>query len=103
MGCQSEPSVVTKGNCVFLRLTPESAVRNPPSSVRNPFFLYWLPVPSYSLCKSTIFSRDQKSHRRKVSMFINYAGRLTADDFEVYPSRKKRLFPRNADLRTADA
>ncbi|XP_054059933.1 cilia- and flagella-associated protein 299 isoform X2 [Rissa tridactyla] len=47
---------------------------------------------------SIIFIRDQNSRRQEVSAYIDYAHRLTTDDFEVYFSGKKRLFPRNTDL-----
>ncbi|XP_029862606.1 cilia- and flagella-associated protein 299 isoform X1 [Aquila chrysaetos chrysaetos] len=48
---------------------------------------------------SIIFIRDRNSHRQEVSAYIDYAHRLTTDDFEVYFSGKKRLFPRSTDLR----
>ncbi|XP_075565494.1 LOW QUALITY PROTEIN: cilia- and flagella-associated protein 299 [Pelecanus crispus] len=47
---------------------------------------------------SIIFIRDRNSRRQEVSAYIDYAHRLTTDDFEVYFSGKKRLFPRNTDL-----
>nr|XP_009504134.1 PREDICTED: uncharacterized protein C4orf22 homolog [Phalacrocorax carbo] len=47
---------------------------------------------------SIIFIRDRNSHCQEVSAYIDYAHRLTTDDFEVYFSGKKRLFPRNTDL-----
>ncbi|XP_068797433.1 cilia- and flagella-associated protein 299 [Struthio camelus] len=47
---------------------------------------------------SIIFIRDLNSRRQEVSAYIDYAHRLTTDDFEVYFSGKKRLFPRNTDL-----
>ncbi|KAM6205547.1 cilia- and flagella-associated protein 299 [Sarcoramphus papa] len=47
---------------------------------------------------SIIFIRDRNSRCQEVSAYIDYAHRLTTDDFEVYFSRKKRLFPRNTDL-----
>lgn len=49
--------------------------------------------------QSIIFIRDRNSHRQEVSAYIDYAHRLTTDDFEVYFSGKKRLLPRNTDLR----
>uniref|UniRef100_A0A663DPE2 Cilia- and flagella-associated protein 299 n=1 Tax=Aquila chrysaetos chrysaetos TaxID=223781 RepID=A0A663DPE2_AQUCH len=48
--------------------------------------------------ESIIFIRDRNSHRQEVSAYIDYAHRLTTDDFEVYFSGKKRLFPRSTDL-----
>nr|XP_021145263.1 uncharacterized protein C4orf22 homolog isoform X2 [Columba livia] len=48
---------------------------------------------------SIIFIHDRNSHRQEVSAYIDYAHRLTTDDFEVYFSGKKRLLPRNTDLR----
>ncbi|KAM6266848.1 cilia- and flagella-associated protein 299 isoform 1-T1 [Spheniscus humboldti] len=48
---------------------------------------------------SIIFIRDRNSHHQEVSAYIDYAHRLTTDNFEVYFSGKKRLFPRNTDLR----
>ncbi|XP_064306839.1 cilia- and flagella-associated protein 299 isoform X2 [Phalacrocorax carbo] len=50
---------------------------------------------------SIIFIRDRNSHCQEVSAYIDYAHRLTTDDFEVYFSGKKRLFPRNTDLRSS--
>nr|XP_013809974.1 PREDICTED: uncharacterized protein C4orf22 homolog [Apteryx mantelli mantelli] len=47
---------------------------------------------------SIIFIRDRNSHHQEVSAYIDYAHRLTTDDFEVYFSGKKRLLPRNTDL-----
>ncbi|KAM6400755.1 cilia- and flagella-associated protein 299 [Pluvialis apricaria] len=47
---------------------------------------------------SIIFIRDRNSHHQEVSAYIDYAHRLTTDDFEVYFSGKKRLSPRNTDL-----
>ncbi|XP_074677558.1 cilia- and flagella-associated protein 299 [Strix aluco] len=47
---------------------------------------------------SIIFIRDLNSHHQEVSAYIDYAHRLTTDDFEVYFSGKKRLLPRNTDL-----
>nr|XP_009666087.1 PREDICTED: uncharacterized protein C4orf22 homolog [Struthio camelus australis] len=47
---------------------------------------------------SIIFIRDLNSRHQEVSAYIDYAHRLTTDDFEVYFSGKKRLFPRNTDL-----
>ncbi|KAM9295724.1 cilia- and flagella-associated protein 299 [Morus bassanus] len=47
---------------------------------------------------SVIFIRDRNSRCQEVSAYIDYAHRLTTDDFEVYFSGKKRLFPRNTDL-----
>ncbi|KAM7112195.1 cilia- and flagella-associated protein 299-like isoform 8-T11 [Ciconia maguari] len=47
---------------------------------------------------SIIFIRDRNSHHQEVSAYIDYAHRLRTDDFEVYFSGKKRLFPRNTDL-----
>ncbi|KAK2542915.1 hypothetical protein Q9966_003527 [Columba livia] len=49
--------------------------------------------------QSIIFIHDRNSHRQEVSAYIDYAHRLTTDDFEVYFSGKKRLLPRNTDLR----
>uniref|UniRef100_A0A8C0F6R7 Cilia- and flagella-associated protein 299 n=1 Tax=Bubo bubo TaxID=30461 RepID=A0A8C0F6R7_BUBBB len=48
--------------------------------------------------QSIIFIRDLNSHHQEVSAYIDYAHRLTTDDFEVYFSGKKRLLPRNTDL-----
>uniref|UniRef100_A0A8C8E9Y2 Cilia- and flagella-associated protein 299 n=1 Tax=Otus sunia TaxID=257818 RepID=A0A8C8E9Y2_9STRI len=47
---------------------------------------------------SIIFIRDLNSHHQEVSAYIDYAHRLTTDDFEVYFSGKKRLLPRKTDL-----
>uniref|UniRef100_A0A8C0BRI8 Cilia- and flagella-associated protein 299 n=1 Tax=Buteo japonicus TaxID=224669 RepID=A0A8C0BRI8_9AVES len=47
---------------------------------------------------SIIFIRDRNSRRQEVSAYIDYAHRLTTDDFEAYFSGKKRLFPRSTDL-----
>ncbi|XP_026703716.1 cilia- and flagella-associated protein 299 [Athene cunicularia] len=47
---------------------------------------------------SIIFIRDLNSHRQEVSAYIDYAHRLTTDDFEVYFSGKKRILPQNTDL-----
>ncbi|XP_019327623.1 PREDICTED: uncharacterized protein C4orf22 homolog [Aptenodytes forsteri] len=47
---------------------------------------------------SIIFIRDRNSRHQEVSAYIDYAHRLTTDNFEVYFSGKKRLFPRNTDL-----
>ncbi|XP_059682696.1 cilia- and flagella-associated protein 299 [Gavia stellata] len=47
---------------------------------------------------SIIFIRDRNSRCQEVSAYIDYAHRLTTDDFEVCFSGKKRLFPRNTDL-----
>ncbi|XP_068260302.1 cilia- and flagella-associated protein 299 [Nyctibius grandis] len=45
-----------------------------------------------------IFLRDRNCRRQEVSAYIDYAHRLTTDDFEAYFSGKKRLFPRTTDL-----
>ncbi|KAM6073002.1 cilia- and flagella-associated protein 299 [Theristicus caerulescens] len=47
---------------------------------------------------SIIFIRDRNSRRQEVSAYIDYAHRLTTDDFEVYFSGKKKLLPRSTDL-----
>ncbi|XP_051474227.1 cilia- and flagella-associated protein 299 [Apus apus] len=47
---------------------------------------------------SIIFIRDRNSHRQEVSGYIDYAHRLTTDDFEAYFSGKRRLLPRSTDL-----
>lgn len=49
--------------------------------------------------QTIIFIRDRNSRRQEVSAYIDYAHRLATDDFEAYFSGKKRLFPRNTDLR----
>ncbi|KFU83806.1 Uncharacterized protein C4orf22, partial [Chaetura pelagica] len=47
---------------------------------------------------SIIFIRDRNSQRQEVSGYIDYAHRLTTDDFEAYFSGKRRLLPRSTDL-----
>ncbi|XP_071600346.1 cilia- and flagella-associated protein 299 isoform X2 [Heliangelus exortis] len=48
---------------------------------------------------SIIFIRDRNSHGQEVSAYIDYAHRLTTDDFEVYFSGKRKLLPQKTDLR----
>uniref|UniRef100_A0A8B9T0H6 Cilia- and flagella-associated protein 299 n=1 Tax=Anas platyrhynchos TaxID=8839 RepID=A0A8B9T0H6_ANAPL len=47
---------------------------------------------------SIIYIRDYNSRHQEVSAYIDYAYRLTTDDFEAYFSGKKRLLPRKTDL-----
>ncbi|XP_033016709.1 cilia- and flagella-associated protein 299 isoform X1 [Lacerta agilis] len=47
---------------------------------------------------SIIFIRDQNFRGQEVSAYIDYAHRLKVDEFEVYFSGKKKLFPRRSDL-----
>ncbi|XP_071600345.1 cilia- and flagella-associated protein 299 isoform X1 [Heliangelus exortis] len=47
---------------------------------------------------SIIFIRDRNSHGQEVSAYIDYAHRLTTDDFEVYFSGKRKLLPQKTDL-----
>ncbi|XP_021116636.1 uncharacterized protein C4orf22 homolog isoform X2 [Heterocephalus glaber] len=47
---------------------------------------------------SVIFIRDKNSYGQEVSGYIDYADRLKTEDFEVYFSGKRRLFPRPTDL-----
>nr|XP_003226940.1 PREDICTED: uncharacterized protein C4orf22 homolog isoform X1 [Anolis carolinensis] len=47
---------------------------------------------------SIIFIRDRNARGQEVSAYIDYAHRLKVDDFEVYFSGKKRLFPRRTDM-----
>nr|XP_047930389.1 cilia- and flagella-associated protein 299 isoform X3 [Anser cygnoides] len=49
---------------------------------------------------SIIYIRDYNSRHQEVSAYIDYAYRLTTDDFEAYFSGKKRLLPRKTDLRS---
>lgn len=49
--------------------------------------------------QSIIYIRDYNSRHQEVSAYIDYAYRLTTDDFEAYFSGKKRLLPRKTDLR----
>ncbi|XP_010189619.1 PREDICTED: uncharacterized protein C4orf22 homolog, partial [Mesitornis unicolor] len=50
------------------------------------------------LLSSIIFIRDRNSRRQEVSAYVDYAHRLTTDDFETHCSGKRRLFPRKTDL-----
>ncbi|KAM9142498.1 cilia- and flagella-associated protein 299 [Pangshura tecta] len=47
---------------------------------------------------SIIFIRDRNSRGQEVSAYIDYAHRLKVDEFEIYFSGKKKLFPRRTDL-----
>ncbi|XP_010224262.1 PREDICTED: uncharacterized protein C4orf22 homolog [Tinamus guttatus] len=58
--------------------------------------VFWLFAAT--MLRSIIFIRDRNSRRQEVSAYIDYAHRLTTDDFEAYFSGKKRLFPRSTDL-----
>ncbi|KAI6069473.1 hypothetical protein LUU34_00093500 [Aix galericulata] len=57
----------------------------------------WYRVPG-SVEQSIIYIRDYNSRHQEVSAYIDYAYRLTTDDFEAYFSGKKRLLPRKTDL-----
>ncbi|CAL8344283.1 unnamed protein product [Lota lota] len=48
---------------------------------------------------SIIFIRDRNAGGQEVSGYIDYAHRLQSEDFEAYFSGKKRLMPRQSDLR----
>lgn len=58
-------------------------------------FLFSPPHP-----KSIIFIRDRNARGQEVSAYIDFAHRLKVDEFEVYFSGKKKLFPRRSDLRS---
>ncbi|XP_058049420.1 cilia- and flagella-associated protein 299 [Ahaetulla prasina] len=47
---------------------------------------------------SIIFIRDRNARGQEVSAYIDYAHRLKVDEFDVYFSGKKKLFPRRSDL-----
>ncbi|XP_038615511.1 cilia- and flagella-associated protein 299 [Tachyglossus aculeatus] len=47
---------------------------------------------------SIIFIRDRNSRGQELSGYIDYAHRLKTEDFDVYFSGKKKLFPRTTDL-----
>ncbi|KAF7252869.1 hypothetical protein EYD10_01811 [Varanus komodoensis] len=50
--------------------------------------------------QSIIFIRDRNARGQEVSAYIDYAHRLKVDEFDVYFSGKKKLFPRRTDLRS---
>uniref|UniRef100_A0A8C3JVF9 Cilia- and flagella-associated protein 299 n=1 Tax=Calidris pygmaea TaxID=425635 RepID=A0A8C3JVF9_9CHAR len=66
-------------------------------SVHVSVFLFFI-CGCLCVLQSIIFIRDRNSRRQEVSAYIDYAHRLTTDDFEAYFSGKKKLFPRNSDL-----
>ncbi|XP_026532235.1 cilia- and flagella-associated protein 299 [Notechis scutatus] len=47
---------------------------------------------------SIIFIRDRNARGQEVAAYIDYAHRLKVDEFDVYFSGKKKLFPRRSDL-----
>uniref|UniRef100_A0A8B9U530 Cilia- and flagella-associated protein 299 n=1 Tax=Anas zonorhyncha TaxID=75864 RepID=A0A8B9U530_9AVES len=62
----------------------------PAGETAGNFFLHFF--------QSIIYVRDYNSRHQEVSAYIDYAYRLTTDDFEAYFSGKKRLLPRKTDL-----